>query len=106
MKLMPLLLSIYLLSLSFLYCNDEKDAIIISNVISAVSNTQDGDHQHDFEYCTPFCICSCCGIFLNIDNLATYNLADISFYSEELFIADDIFNSNLYYSIWQPPKLS
>ncbi|GAL85930.1 hypothetical protein MYP_3159 [Sporocytophaga myxococcoides] len=75
------------------------------------SVTISGNHDHskdEGDLCSPFCICSCCGVsFLGINIPVFFNnqslkvmepLGNVPYYS--------VFNSYYYHSFWQPPKLS
>ena len=63
-------------------------------------------HNHTEEACSPFCTCSCCAasafyaatpkttatkVFIQTDKYPLYSVA---------------FNTEVYYAIWQPPKLA
>lgn len=73
---------------------------------------QASSHQHDHredetDSCSPFCVCSCCGVsgvifsspklfFEKIKKVNTPVL--VSTYNSE-------FSSSYFYSFWQPPKI-
>lgn len=106
MKYLSLLLSVYLLSLSFFYCNDDKEHLTEAKLITTITETHDSNHQDSFDYCTPFCICACCSMTTNLENLAIVDLIPIAVISEELFLYNTTLKSDLHFSIWQPPKVS
>jgi hypothetical protein len=64
-----------------------------------------GCHQDNSDHCSPFCTCDCC-ISPIVYKETNFQFNVFSF-AEENFI-DYLFNynSDLSYSIWQPPKLS
>ncbi len=105
MKIFVYLLSVYVMVLSLMpcldsyTCEDEKASVSIS-----------GNHDHskdEGDLCSPFCICSCCGVsFLGV-NIPV-------FFSQSIKVMEprgnvpyySAFNSYYYHSFWQPPKLS
>jgi hypothetical protein len=70
------------------------------------STTDHSDHEGDTEHCSPFCMCACCG--QSITNIfyptALNNLTLIP--SQDFPVYNASFVSEVYLSIWQPPKIS
>ncbi|PLK44889.1 DUF6660 family protein [Emticicia sp. TH156] len=109
MKIFSVILALYVLTLSFLPCGDIEDCTETGIDKILFSQTDHSSHQEDAEYCSPFCICACCGTNISfnfyIPFLETEN--PIFFYEQNSKIAyrNDFSFSNFYANIWQPPRL-
>lgn len=105
MKFFTITFSVYILVLSLVPCGDFNDCNEIQDThISA--NTDHGNHKHETETCSPFCICSCCGSnAINMDDLATFSDM-VPVYLKTTPVYNKTFNSVVYFHIWQPPKIS
>ena len=96
-------LSVYLLVLMVLPCNDAHATTEIFSKTHFSQVTQDEHHE---DFCTPFCICSCCttpiivaqpAIIFEVSYFENFQTQTTSFYKS--------ITSNFYGSIWQPPQL-
>lgn len=94
-----------MLYLSCLPCSDSKECTVtVEAKISAIDSHQ--KHNHDQEACTPFCTCSCCAItafysvYYKTQGVKSFLL------TRKYPIYNVAFNTEVYYSIWQPPKIS
>jgi len=96
-------LSAYLLILMVLPCND---AHAQTKDVSQTQFSQVQADQHHEDFCTPFCICSCCttpiivtqpAVIFEVSYYENFQTRTISFYKSII--------SNFYGSIWQPPQL-
>lgn len=96
-------LSAYLLILMVLPCND---AHAQSGTILETQFAQLQNDQHHEDFCTPFCICSCCttpiilaqaAIIFEVSYFENYQSQTTSFYKS--------ITSAFFGSIWQPPQL-
>lgn len=102
MKLFTCLMSLYILLLSCMPCNDSSDCSSEESVSVAVSGTHD-DHDDDTEHCTPFCVCACCAApavqFQQAPAIKNFVAGKIvnSYPAEFIF-------SNTEHNIWQPPR--
>lgn len=86
-------------------CGDIQDCNVkVESKISATDNHQ--QHNHDAESCTPFCSCSCCAASVFFSPFAKTQAAQVAFQSTKYSLYDVAFNSEVFSSIWQPPKLS
>jgi hypothetical protein len=103
MKFFAIILSFTIFYLVSIPCVDE---IIHSNK-SAIEHTspQENPCNHsDHDACSPFCVCSCCGVvvvmsFIYFDSIPYLILqAIINPIQKSLY-------SSFYQSFWQPPKL-
>ncbi len=95
----------FLLYLSCLPCGDSMECNIKEEVkISVTDNHQ--EHNHDAESCTPFCVCSCCAASAYYSPFSKSQVTKIVFQPSMYPLYDVAFNAEVYYSIWQPPKIS
>ena len=81
----------------------EQDVTIAKVTINSQSN-----HHKDNDFCSPFCVCSCCSSQIFVYN-STYNF---NFSTVKTLIDKtipeykSILASNFYGSIWQPPQIA
>jgi hypothetical protein len=105
-KLFTLIFSFYLLALAVMPCSDKEDCKYPSPDQSSFATTDHSDHDSDTESCSPFCMCACCG--QSIINIfyptALYNPTPVVKQNFPVYNAS--FISEMYLSIWQPPKIS
>ena len=80
----------------------------INNIGTSYSiATSDDIHQHSHQDgkddCSPFCVCQCCGDFLSISNITTFNAERAKIY----FAYALPYSFNYYHDytkgIWHPP---
>lgn len=112
MKWLTLLLSVYLLGLSFWPCADEpllptgQSGLAVGWSFTATES--DAGHQHEHDACSPFCTCACCAATITVFTHFSYSLlpsveiipmdvASFQYVSASL--------SDTLTAIWQPPKL-
>jgi hypothetical protein len=109
MKIFSAIFSIYILALAFLPCGDVKDCRADEAVNSPLPETEHSDHQEDTETCSPFCICACCGTNIGYNLFfSTYSAEKQPVLISQKLISvyrDDLFSSNFFGNIWQPPKI-
>lgn len=113
MKLAIHIFTIYMFALSLTPCGDGGNGVSeLANHIFGVEHQHVSDHeQHSNgcgdDTCTPFCVCNCCSISVNIPST-------IDFYNKNLILVFEkhpFYKSNFYPSgyntfVWQPPKFS
>ena len=113
MKTTVQILAVYLLLLSLIPCGDGGGGLIeIVNHVFDIEHQVHSDHeQHSGsctdDFCSPFCVCSCCSITLNFPNEAALNFREYnpSPTTKPSFIPHEV--TTVYpSSIWQPPRLS
>ncbi|XAZ82157.1 DUF6660 family protein (plasmid) [Fibrella sp. ES10-3-2-2] len=112
MKWLTTILAFYLLTLSLWPCADEAMPVCSQSAVGAVSVTHSSDvpasHQHDYDQCTPFCICSCCATSIIAVPHFSYALVTVVRHSP---ITTSGFNyvpvqwASPLSAIWQPPQL-
>lgn len=103
MKLFWFTLSFYLVTLSVFPCND----IMNDNQKSITINLEDHGHQ-ELDLCSPFCICSCCGINTYQFKLINYNITEQTVFIQQIKQNNFyvfIYSKDVTSSIWQPPQI-
>nr|WP_315211938.1 DUF6660 family protein [uncultured Flavobacterium sp.] len=98
------ILSIIFLLLSCLPCADmEHDTSYDKVTISNESN-----HTHDNDSCSPLCICNCCGCQSFVYNtIYNYNFFAVkTIIDKKVPEYKSILASNFFGSIWQPPQIA
>jgi hypothetical protein len=105
-KFFTLIFSFYLLALAIMPCSDKDDCKYMSADQTISATTDHSDHGSDTEHCPPFCMCACCGQTCHF----THYQADLGFdfptISQKNAVYQPSFVSEVYLSIWQPPKIS
>ncbi|RYY71277.1 MAG: hypothetical protein EOO13_03675 [Chitinophagaceae bacterium] len=104
MKYFTVLMSLYMLLLSCMPCNDSIDCNEDTGV-SVVSKTADHNDHEDEENCTPFCVCACCA--------APVFQAPVAFTIRKFcpriqlnFYLEEAFYTTSQSRIWQPPRIA
>jgi hypothetical protein len=105
MKIFFFFLGCFMLYLSCLPCSDSKECNGKGEERISV-NTNHKEHNHNKEGCTPFCTCSCCAISAFFAPYYKASDTKVAFQSVRYPLYDVALNTEVYYSIWQPPKLS
>jgi hypothetical protein len=110
MRIIAFILSIFVLSMAIMPCEDGMDDAIFENTSQSHFDDQSHNHAQDKEDgCTPFCICTCCGtnIVLNFSFPPLISEINQCFLSEKVKINfyNTTFISDFYGNIWQPPKI-
>ncbi|MHA8058317.1 MULTISPECIES: DUF6660 family protein [Aquirufa] len=105
MKISTLALSFYLLTLSCFACNELNLSFYSSFQVVSAENNHNHNEQNS-EACTPFCNCSCCPSSAFYQPIQHFNWVIISFQSVKYPIYNSSFHIEVFYSIWQPPKLA
>lgn len=102
-----------MLALSFIPCGDGGGGIVeLANHFLEIEHQHISDHdQHSNgcgdDTCSPFCVCSCCSISINIaTNTELKDNYIILISRNVLSYNSDFYPSNFSSSIWQPPKFS
>ncbi|WP_296146524.1 DUF6660 family protein [uncultured Flavobacterium sp.] len=95
-------LSAYLLILMVLPCND---AHAQTKDVSQTQFPQVSQAEHHEDFCTPFCICSCCTTPIIVQSMTVF---EVSYFENHFSKTSSFYKSiisNFYGSIWQPPQL-
>ncbi|WP_310586047.1 DUF6660 family protein [Runella sp. MFBS21] len=106
MKILAVILSIYVLVLSGLPCEDDA-CHGMNNGKASSSQSNHADHQGDTKCCSPFCTCCGSNIAFSFHFPVLVPENRTSFFTQKVKIAfhNDSFFSNFYGNIWQPPKI-
>lgn len=93
----------YMFFMVFIPCADACG--IDSHEQSITMESANDHHQEHLDLCSPFCSCSCCATQITISPLLNF---EITMQSEirTFVIIDNTVPHTLYFSIWQPPKIS
>jgi hypothetical protein len=106
MRIFAYIFSFYLFALAIMPCSDKEDCKYMGNEQTTFSTTDHSDHDSDTENCSPFCMCACCG--QSVTNIfypaVLNNQTPVS--AQKFPIYNASFVSEVYLSIWQPPKIS
>lgn len=71
-----------------------------------VAHSQNHEDEKSTDFCTPFCTCSCCGAQYNIVKFDILNFSPITKTFFEKISTDQYSVSfEIFYGIWQPPKI-
>ncbi|MCO5233963.1 MAG: hypothetical protein LC105_11230 [Chitinophagales bacterium] len=106
MRFFTVILSVYLLLISFAPCADASDSFCDKLKLEH-AHDQDSNHQHS-DVCSPFCACNCCHLSMMANSESTYYMTDKLFIAhiEESYSSQHYFFVSTYYqNIWQPPKI-
>lgn len=105
LKLFTVILSIYVLGLSFVTCNDEfPHEVPLNDDISQVSKNSDHSNEEEGDHCSPFCSCQCCQVNLDVHNMDTFDMS-VPRISTEVFSLSYNVVQEFTYSIFQPPRI-
>ena len=107
MKIFALIMSAVILAISCLPCTDgtligkdHKD-----QTETTKSQSQDKDHDGPDE-CPPLCTCACCSASTGLVPYLKLQSAKLIFQSHQYPLVDIAFHSEVFSSIWQPPRNS
>lgn len=101
-QILTSLLSVYLLVLMVLPCNDVHAQTLLTSKMQ-FSQVQNGEHHEDF--CTPFCICSCCTTPIIIQSNTYFEVSYFENFQTKVPVFYKSITSNFFGSIWQPPQI-
>lgn len=93
----------YMMFMVFIPCADACG--IESHEQSVSMETSKDHHQEHLDLCSPFCSCSCCSTQVTVSPLSNLEITKNAI-SRSFISIDTPFHHALYFSIWQPPKIS
>ncbi|MBL7697858.1 MAG: hypothetical protein JNK79_06850 [Chitinophagaceae bacterium] len=101
MRLLAFILSIIVLGMSSMPCNDDLDT---SGVVKDGYAASQGETQQHREACSPFCHCSCCASFSFVGNVPAVKIPQ-SYHPgiASIYNAGAVIEISL--PVWQPPQL-
>ena len=104
MKAFACILSLYLLMLTVVPCNDvPTDSAMQKTEFS--QGTTAADQHTDADHCSPFCACSCC---VSVISYPAHTLSFTCYFYKEIQLTGyrSAGISDKFSFIWQPPQLS
>ncbi|MBS1657695.1 MAG: hypothetical protein JST18_06315 [Bacteroidetes bacterium] len=105
MKLLTLLLSFYFLWLNVQPCTDHAENFSAGPKSAFILQPENhGSHAGD-ESCSPLCACACCNIQF-IANSSQLDLIKLQFAEKNLPSLCQQKAKDIYFSFWQPPRVS
>jgi hypothetical protein len=97
----------YVLALSVYPCSDKETCADELKTSSIAINVDDHNHSDsEMDYCTPFCICSCCAAQIQLNQLSDVSLSNPIHNTQVLTLYFEKPLLNNAKAIWQPPKLA
>ncbi|HQX44133.1 MAG: hypothetical protein IPG21_09070 [Saprospiraceae bacterium] len=94
------------MALSIMPCADDIEGRFISTDTSFLPTSDHSDHNSSSDHCTPFCICACCGHFVDFQFHSYFLLPRVQEDNKVFSFYPTNFIPEVYISIWQPPKIS
>lgn len=107
MKLTRFIIACYLLFLAVYPCSDKETCADEQKAgITFVENSSHNHSNAEQDFCTPFCICSCCAAHIQLNYTTDISLAMLEHNTKlvTLYFERPLLNDAK--AIWQPPKLS
>lgn len=102
MKMKAFILSVYILSLNFIICEDfhESDDLTQIETVQKLGN----EHGHlDTDLCSPFCVCQCCQMNIVTSEIQAYKLDSEELFSS-IFYANKGVEQDFLNTILHPPQ--
>ena len=97
------ILTLYLLALAVLPCADEVVQVTKDSQTEAISHDNESDHPEHQDFCSPFCICSCCGSLVCVFSYAT-GFANPDWLDTSFPLPSNLNFSSIYQEgVWHPP---
>tara|TARA_B100000809_G_scaffold110921_2_gene109489 strand:+ start:19143 stop:19469 length:327 start_codon:yes stop_codon:yes gene_type:complete len=106
MKHLTILLSIYILALSFVTCSDAVASTLHDeNVTEFAQDIDHGDHSHsqEVDFCSPFCSCQCCQVTVDVFPFHAYTLIPERNISDLISSFHNNISQEVFDSLYQPP---
>ncbi|MCC6688062.1 MAG: hypothetical protein IT268_03305 [Saprospiraceae bacterium] len=107
MKIFAFLFSFYILALSVVPCTDQAGCGFQTEQTD--NHSKEEGHHHDSEskdHCTPFCVCTCCSQAFNHNFYKSAITERKEGVTHECPAYTSSFISEIFFQIWQPPKIS
>src|SRR5690606_11160086 len=112
MKVFSSIMALYMMVLFIIPCADmyEKDLHLNHDHSTEISHQDTHDHTETQDFCTPFCLCGCCGIVSgvvlqwNVFDIGKAKTFDLS--TKPKIYYKSVFIPRYFGEIWQPPKIN
>ncbi len=98
-------MALFVLGLTLLPCTDHHLHVAVDEVVVYQPTSDSEAHSHLVETCSPFCVCQCCG--MGVQLLYPFQLAGPVFqlYKPARNFRFLDFENPVFYGFWQPPKI-
>ncbi len=104
MKFISVILSLYVLLLTFVPCSDAHSNNDLSDCISLIQQDRDQNHSsNDWDLCSPFCYCTCCQSVSHPD-LTTLSKVDLVAHQRIIPLIENN-TADRVIPFWRPPKV-
>jgi hypothetical protein len=106
MKYLTILLSTYILALSFVTCSDTiANTLHDEDVVELTQDFDHGNHSHSEEadFCSPFCSCQCCQVMVDVFHFPAFYLAVEFVLSGKISSVNNDISQVVLQSLYQPP---
>jgi hypothetical protein len=103
MKILVAILSIYILGLNFMPCNDSV-ADLNEQTSVHITTDQHDSHEHSADLCSPFCQCHCCHIHVVDFEVAQFEAISPEINSQN-FLHFNNFGEEILNRILHPPRI-
>ncbi|WP_147243595.1 DUF6660 family protein [Chitinophaga flava] len=102
MKWLIYIMSLYILVLSCIPCNDTQAVAMYNH--TEVTATHEHNHETQVDFCSPLCVCSCCNVQVTpaTSVILPYHMHQVQVIFPVLPVTPLPLSSN---TIWQPPRL-
>ena len=103
MRIIPFILSIYVLALSIIPCSDSITCSDDDYNVELSQTEHSINHSDHHDFCTPFCTCACCGTLVSAPS--TDLIDEVKTSASGTYIFPYRFNYFFEYTegIWHPP---
>lgn len=105
-KFLAILFSAYILLLNCIPCSDQENWQNENSEQTYQTTTDHSDHNHEADFCSPFCTCSCCGQTCRVSSFHIPLKPAFSTVSSEVPTFQTSRIQEVFLPIWQPPKLA
>ncbi|WP_420834720.1 DUF6660 family protein [Aquimarina longa] len=103
MKFLTIILSIYILGLSFITCND--NVIEYNDGIVQLLNADEHSDSEESDLCSPFCSCQCCQISITETEFDSYDYLISNYQYSKVYSYKNIALQDFDFSLFQPPRI-
>jgi len=98
--------ALYIVFMTVYPCNDQNTCADERKAGVAFVDTANHNHtSEEQDFCTPFCICSCCAAHVQLTSLFNQEFSIFAHNTKQRFLYFERSVSNTSHSVWQPPKV-
>lgn len=104
MKILTFILSIFILTIAVLPCEDDNDISFIEIGSSYHVDDQSHNHsEHNEGGCSNFCLCQCCGTPITIPSLSLFGEIKNNVLHTYSFHYSSLYSFDYSDGVWHPP---